>query len=112
MWRWPPQTVIQQTSPSFASFRIHRIPSTKPIHGTKIREKALQTKEPNMEPPTDKDIEIFLETTRAFKTIRDKELFGEEFPSFDAYCQAKHGKTAKEINELIELADQRLNARN
>jgi hypothetical protein len=65
-----------------------------------------------MEPPTGKDIEIFLETCRAFKVIRDKELFLDQFPSFDAYCRAKHGKTAKEINELIELADQRLNARN
>ena len=65
-----------------------------------------------MKPPTGKDMEIFMETTRAFKTIRDNKLFCEEFPSFDAYCRAKHGKTAKEINELIELADQRLNARN
>jgi hypothetical protein len=65
-----------------------------------------------MESPTDKDIEIFLETCRAFKTIRDNKLYSEEFSSFDAYCQAKYGKTAKEINELIDLADQRLNARN
>ena len=65
-----------------------------------------------MEPPTDKDIEIFLETTRAFKTIRDKELFLDQFPSFDAYCQAKHGKTAKEINDRIDMADHILSARN
>jgi hypothetical protein len=65
-----------------------------------------------MESPTDQDLEVFLETCRAFKTIRDNQLYSEQFPSFDAYCQAKHGKTAKEINELIELADQRLNARN
>ena len=65
-----------------------------------------------MEPPTGKDIEIFLETCQAFKKIRDNKLYSDQFLSFDAYCRANYGKTAKEINDRIDMADHILSARN
>jgi hypothetical protein len=47
----------------------------------------------------------FLKVSLAFKTIRDQRLYREAFPSFDAYCQAKCGKSGAEIEWLIAEAD-------
>lgn len=47
----------------------------------------------------------FLEVSSAIRTIRDKRLYREKFPSFGAYCLAEFGLPEESVSALLAEAE-------
>jgi hypothetical protein len=58
-----------------------------------------------------KDMDEFLRVCQAFKTIRDRRLYRNEFASFDDYCRAKYRMPGAQIEKFIAEAELELQAR-
>lgn len=47
----------------------------------------------------------FIRGAKALRIIRDRVLYREEAPNWDAYCQAQFGMSGEWMNEMIRLAE-------
>lgn len=59
----------------------------------------------NLEKIIERGQKAFYETGNALKTINEKELYKEQYSSFETYCQERWGMTSRNANYLMTAAD-------
>lgn len=55
---------------------------------------------------TPENLASFVETAKALSEIRDRRLYRDQFPTFDAYCRSHLGISGKYATDLIGIAEQ------
>lgn len=55
---------------------------------------------------TPENLASFVATAEALAEIRDRRLYRDQFPTFDAYCRSHCGVSGQRVNQLIGIAEQ------
>jgi hypothetical protein len=57
------------------------------------------------------NMDQFIKVSQALKTIRDKRLYRQEYPTFDAYCRGRWGIDGAQAELYIAFAEVELETR-